>query len=71
MCCDLVGWEHALVMLPYGERFTGYRKMLKDAFGSRASVENYKETMEIETHKCLSRLLDQDSNTHFSVPIRR
>lgn len=71
MCCDLVGWSHALVMLPYGERFKGYRAMLKNAFGSRASVEKYKETMETETHHCLARLLNQEGSTNFTGPIRR
>lgn len=71
MCNDLVGWHHALVMLPYGDRFKGYRTMLKNAFGTRASVEKYKSTMESEAHHCLARLLDSQGKKHFSVPIRR
>ncbi|THH11765.1 hypothetical protein EW146_g7925 [Bondarzewia mesenterica] len=69
MACDLVGWEHALVLLPYGERLKAYRKMLHSVIGTRANVDKFRSTIESEAHLCLSRLLD--SKNGFNAPIRR
>ncbi|KAF8450341.1 cytochrome P450 [Boletus edulis BED1] len=54
---ELVGWKNTLVLLPYGDRFREYRKNFARVIGSRAAMDTYHPTEEIETHRFLQRVL--------------
>ncbi|KAG1752629.1 cytochrome P450 [Suillus paluster] len=54
---ELAGWKHILALLPYGERFREYRKNFHRIIGSRAAMDIYHQTEEIETHRFLKRVL--------------
>jgi hypothetical protein len=57
MSGELVGWKHALVLLPYGDRFREYRKNIHRAIGSRAALNLHHPILWIETHRFLKRVL--------------
>jgi len=54
---ELVGWKHALVLLPYGDRFREYRKNIHRVIGSRAALHLYHPFLGIETHRFLKCVL--------------
>ncbi|OJA19251.1 hypothetical protein AZE42_05985 [Rhizopogon vesiculosus] len=54
---ELVGWKNTLVLLPYGDRFRGYRKNFHRVIGIRAAVDIFHPVEEIETHRFLKRVL--------------
>jgi hypothetical protein len=60
MAGKLIGWDHSLVLSPYGDRFRDIRKFLHQYIGSRGQLdkmEPFHELVEKETHKFLGRLL--------------
>ncbi|KAG1780027.1 cytochrome P450 [Suillus placidus] len=54
---ELVGWKDSLPFLPYGDRFRRYRRNFHRVIGSRAAVDVYNETEEVETRRFLKRVL--------------
>ncbi|KAJ5925569.1 hypothetical protein N7454_008208 [Penicillium verhagenii] len=59
---ELVGWEHALSMQPYTDRFRAYKKLLKPYFSSEKIVAQYTPLQEVETHRFLWRVLKNQKN---------
>ena len=53
---ELVGWKHALVLLPYGDRLREYRKNIHRVIGSRAALNLYHPMLWIETHRLLKHV---------------
>ncbi|KAG1819138.1 cytochrome P450 [Suillus subaureus] len=53
---ELVGWKHALGLLPYGDRFRQYRKNIHQILGNRAALDVYYPIEEIETRRFLKRV---------------
>ncbi|KAG2346478.1 cytochrome P450 [Suillus weaverae] len=54
---ELVGWKDSLPFLPYGDRFRRYRRNFHRVIGSRAAVDKYNETEEVETRRFLKHVL--------------
>ncbi|KAJ3503678.1 hypothetical protein NLJ89_g8325 [Agrocybe chaxingu] len=54
---ELVGWKNALVMLPYGERFRNYRRMLHHVVGTPTAVSEFYQVEEKETRHFLKLVL--------------
>jgi len=54
---DLVGWDHTLVLTPYGERFRNMRKLFHRLIGARNS-DQFWGLEEKETRKFLLRMLE-------------
>ncbi|KAG5654671.1 hypothetical protein H0H81_009920 [Sphagnurus paluster] len=59
---NLVGWKNTLVLLPYGDRFRRFRRMFHGVIGSRASMKNFAQIEEAETHRFLGRVLTKPSD---------
>ncbi|KAH9850081.1 cytochrome P450 [Lenzites betulinus] len=38
---ELVGWKRALILLPYGNKFREYRRLISQLIGSKKSVERF------------------------------
>ncbi|KAG1879761.1 cytochrome P450 [Suillus subluteus] len=57
MVGELVGWKDSLPGLSYGDRFRRQRKNIQRVIGSRAAVDVYNETEEVETLRFLKRVL--------------
>ncbi|KAG1719685.1 cytochrome P450 [Suillus lakei] len=55
---DLVGWNHTLALLQYGDHFRWYRKKIHRVIGSRAILDTvYNPMVEVATHRFLKRVL--------------
>ncbi|KAF9008812.1 cytochrome P450 [Cyathus striatus] len=54
---ELVGWKNTLVLLPYGDRFRRYRRLLHKLIGSQAMMKQFYPVIEQETRKFLRRLV--------------
>ena len=54
----LVGYENALAMLPYGDRFRALRRYLHQYMGTQKSMEHHWPVQEGETHRFVARLLN-------------
>lgn len=52
-----MGWGDTVVLMPYGERFKNYRRLLKTGLNTQVTRE-YWPLMEQEIGKSLGRLLD-------------
>ncbi|KAG6815618.1 hypothetical protein H0H87_012888, partial [Tephrocybe sp. NHM501043] len=59
---NLVGWKNTLVLLPYGDRFRRFRRLLHGVIGSRGAMKQFSHVEEGETHKFLRRLLTDPDN---------
>ncbi|KAH8102293.1 cytochrome P450 [Cristinia sonorae] len=57
MCGELMGWDQALALTHYGDRFREYRRLLGRLIGSKALVKQFHSLIEQETHRFLSRVL--------------
>ncbi|KAG1851303.1 cytochrome P450 [Suillus subalutaceus] len=57
MVGELVGWKDSLPLLSYGDRLRRQRKNIQRVIGSRAAVDVYNETEEVETLRFLKRVL--------------
>ncbi|KAG1864813.1 cytochrome P450 [Suillus subluteus] len=57
MVGELVGWKDSLFFLSYGDRLRRQRKNIQRVIGSRAAVDVYNETEEVETLRFLKRVL--------------
>ncbi|KAG2070199.1 cytochrome P450 [Suillus decipiens] len=56
MASELVGWKHSLALLPYGDRFRQYRKIIHQIMGNRTALQVYHPVEEIETRRFLKRV---------------
>ncbi|KAG6898821.1 hypothetical protein C0993_003909 [Termitomyces sp. T159_Od127] len=54
---NLVGWRNSLGLMPYGDRFRLYRRLLHDLMGSKASVQKFSDVEQIEMHRFARRVL--------------
>ena len=54
----LVGYENALAMLPYGDRFRALRRYLHQYMGTQKSMEHHWTVQEGETHRFVARLVN-------------
>lgn len=66
---ELVGWKHALPLLPYGNLFRESRKQFHRAVGTRAALKAYHPIRKQEFHKFLKRLNENPDD--FALHIRR
>ena len=60
MAGKLLGWDHSLVLSPYGDRFRELRRLLHRYIGSRGQLEKmerFHELIETENLRFLGRLL--------------
>ncbi|KAG6895729.1 hypothetical protein C0992_012999 [Termitomyces sp. T32_za158] len=57
MAGNLVGWRNALGLIPYGNRFRSYRRLLHDVIGSKASIQKFYDVEQVETHRFIRRVL--------------
>ncbi|KAG2159163.1 cytochrome P450 [Suillus bovinus] len=74
MAGELVGWKYSLPFLPYGRSFRQQRKKIHRVIGSRAAMDVYNETEEVETRRFLKRVLAkpdqlQDHIRHTAVAV--
>ncbi|KAI0322765.1 cytochrome P450 [Amylostereum chailletii] len=69
MACDLVGWRDVLVLLPYNDKFKACRRMMHHVIGTRASVDQFQDTLEVETQHAIRRLINEPDN--YVGPIRK
>ncbi|KAK7448088.1 hypothetical protein VKT23_013846 [Stygiomarasmius scandens] len=56
---DLVGYNRALGLLPYGDRFKKHRRLAKQLFGNTKTMEAFYPIEEEEAHRLLKRLVSQ------------
>ncbi|KAJ5970957.1 Cytochrome P450 E-class group I [Penicillium vulpinum] len=56
--CEMVGWEHFLGLIKYSPRFRSYRKAVQPFIGSESAVAQLNPLQEIETHRFLFRVLE-------------
>ncbi|THU84116.1 cytochrome P450 [Dendrothele bispora CBS 962.96] len=54
---ELVGWNRAIGLLPYGKRFKKYRRLAKQLFGSPKTMEAFHPVEEEEAHRLLKRVV--------------
>ncbi|KIP11879.1 hypothetical protein PHLGIDRAFT_124541 [Phlebiopsis gigantea 11061_1 CR5-6] len=57
MSGELVGWNRALALMSYGDRFREYRRFAARLFGGHAQIKNHHGLEEYETTRFLRRLL--------------
>ena len=57
-----LGWENALAMLPYNDRFRTYRKSLARIIGTKSLTSQYDALQEVEVGHLLLRILAQPEN---------
>ena len=69
MACDLVGWKDILVLLKYTDKFKACRRMFQAVIGTRANVDQFRDTLEEEASLMLRRLLEDPTN--FVGPVRK
>ncbi|KIJ70502.1 hypothetical protein HYDPIDRAFT_78129 [Hydnomerulius pinastri MD-312] len=58
MTGEMIGWNKSLVLLQYGDEFSGYRKYLHRAIG-KAKLQKYHPLVERQVHRFLQRLVDK------------
>lgn len=65
MAGQLVGWEGSMILLPYGERFREYRKLVQRGMGgAKAVLDRTSEFQEAEARRFLQRIMrDSDSRS--------
>jgi hypothetical protein len=56
--CSL-GWENALGMLPYSNRFRIYRKNIAQFLGSKVAISRFYPLHEVEVGHFLVRVLEK------------
>ena len=56
---ELVGYNRALGLLPYGDRFKKHRRLAKQLFGNTKTMEAFYPIEEEEAHRLLKRLVSQ------------
>lgn len=66
---ELVGWNLAMGMSPYADRFREYRRFMHRSIGTRKSVESYHDLIGEETSKFLRRV--STGKEEISVEIRK
>ena len=54
---EMVGWSRTLALLPYGNRFREYRRLMHQTVGGRTQIKRFDGFREKETHKFLKRIL--------------
>lgn len=69
MASELVGWNNAMAMTPYGHRFREYRRYFHMTMGSKSLVERHHELMMEENRKFLRRVLS--SKEDIGIEIRK
>ncbi|TFY66279.1 hypothetical protein EVG20_g4806 [Dentipellis fragilis] len=69
MASDLVGWKDVLVLTPYGDRFKAYRRLMHRIIGTRAAVDSYNTTLEVDAQKAAVRI--RDDPKEFRAHIRK
>lgn len=62
MAGELVGTTEGLGLMPYGERFREYRRMIQKFLGSRTEIAKFYELEEQEAKKWLRRVLNDPQN---------
>jgi len=55
---ELMGWKNSLPLLPYGERFRNYRKLMHQLLGNVPSASLFYPVEELETRKLLKRVAE-------------
>ncbi len=66
---ELVGWKDTLGLLPYGQRFRSYRKMIHQVIGTHEAMSKFHHIEEMETHRFLK--LIQTGPEELASHIRR
>ena len=59
---DRCGWENALPMLRYGDRFRLIRKNLHQVIGTRGAMRKFDSLLDVETRRFLLRVLRSPSD---------
>lgn len=67
MAGELVGWNQALALSRYGDRFKEYRKFFHKVIGSRSNLQRFHGLVETETHKFLRRVLHGPDEVHAHI----
>ncbi|TCD68842.1 hypothetical protein EIP91_009556 [Steccherinum ochraceum] len=67
MAGELVGWNQALALSRYGDRFKEYRKFFHKVIGSRSNLQRFHGLVETETHKFLRRVLHSPDEVHAHI----
>ena len=62
MSGEILGWNRSVGFLQYGPKFREFRKYMKEAMGTRASVEKYGRVQQKEIVKLLTRTLADPSS---------
>ncbi len=64
---ELVGWNRALLLVPYGDRFRAFRRFLSPLLGGQQQVKQFHPLLHEETLKFVRRVLhdpaDLDAHT--------
>ncbi|KAJ5520439.1 Cytochrome P450 E-class group I [Penicillium fimorum] len=58
---EMVGWGNFLGMLKYSPRLRSYRKAMQPCIGSESAVAQFNPLQEIETHRFLFRVLEDQT----------
>ena len=66
---ELVGWKHAMPLLPYGDLFRETRRQFHRAIGTRTALKAYHHIRKPEVHKFLKRV--NENPEQFAKHIRR
>lgn len=54
---EMCGWEHSMILQPYGESSRAYRRATHSAIGTLSALETFKRPFEVEIRRFLLRLL--------------
>ncbi|PLN82775.1 cytochrome P450 [Aspergillus taichungensis] len=56
---ELVGWNNAVAMQEYSDRFRAYRKAIHKAFGTKPLAARFNSLQDVEVRRFLLRVLDK------------
>ncbi|CAI7574648.1 unnamed protein product [Penicillium glandicola] len=58
---EMAGWEDFLAMQTYSPRFRSHRKAMQPCIGSESAVAQFNHLQEVETHRFLFRVLEDQA----------
>lgn len=56
---ELVGWNRTLVLLPYGNKFREYRRLIFQLIGSKKNMERFTPLVESRTRDFISQVYQE------------
>jgi hypothetical protein len=62
MAGELIGWKNNLGLVPYGDRFRHFRRLLHQSVGTASSLKRLQPLEESENHRFLRRVMDRPAD---------